>query len=209
MDMKLVIMRHGQTDYNVENRYTGTTDIPINATGRAQAKAAGCAPQVQLAYVSPLQRARQTARICFPNADLRIVPGLSEMDFGDFQGANTAELANNEAFRVWHESKWALCAPHGQSRGEHQRIVLAAVDAIVREREAAKAPYALIVAHGGVIMAVCDGLLRDTEKAGRDYLSWNPGNCHLICADVVYKPDGSLCLEHLENHADVAFLRSL
>lgn len=207
--MKLVIMRHGQTDYNVENRYTGTTDIPINATGRAQAKAAGCAPQVQLAYVSPLRRAQQTARICFPHASLQIVPGLSEMDFGDFQGANAAELADNCAFQAWHDSKWALPAPHGQSRGEHQRIVLAAVDAIVREREAANAPYALIVAHGGVIMAVCDGLLGEAEKAGRDYLSWNPGNCHLICADVFRKANGSLHLEHLEDHGSVAFLQNL
>ncbi|MGI6535732.1 MAG: histidine phosphatase family protein [Eggerthellaceae bacterium] len=207
--MKLVIMRHGQTDYNVENRYTGTTDIPINATGTAQAKAAGCAPWVTLAYVSPLQRARQTARICFPHAQQRVVPGLREMDFGDFQGANAAELADDPRFKAWHDSQWALPAPHGESRGEHQRHVIAAVDACVREQEAAGAPYTLIVAHGGVIMAVCDGLLSAAEKAGRGYLSWNPGNCHLICADVSRTPDGRLHLAHMQVHDTVAFLKDL
>lgn len=207
--MKLVIMRHGQTDYNVENRYTGTTDIPINATGQAQAQAAGCAPEVALAYVSPLLRARQTARICFPNARQRVVPGLREMDFGDFQGANAAELAGDPRFKEWHDSEWALPAPHGESRGQHQRHVIAAVESVVREQEAADAPYALIVAHGGVIMAVCDGLLSAAEKAGRGYLSWNPGNCHLICADIRHTDDGHIRLEHLHVHDTVSFLKDL
>lgn len=202
-------MRHGQTDYNRENRYTGTTDIPLNATGRAQARAAGTAPNIRHLYVSPLRRARETARICFPAAAQTVVDGLREMDFGDFSGANAQELSGDPRFAAWHDSAWALPAPHGESRGTHQQRVIAALTRIVADEEAAGAPVALAVAHGGVVMAACDGLLPAEETAGRGYLSWNPGNCALTCFDVDHAPNGSLRLSHLQVHRTVDFLRDL
>ncbi|MGI6590460.1 MAG: histidine phosphatase family protein [Eggerthellaceae bacterium] len=207
--MKLVVMRHGQTDYNVENRYTGTTDIPINGTGRAQAIAAGTAPSVSLVYASPLKRAQETAHLCFPHAVLRTEPGLREMNFGDFQGANAKELADDPYFQQWHDSKWALPAPHGESRGQHQQMVLETVRTIVDREERKASHAAIIVAHGGVIMAICDGLLRPQEKGTRDYLSWNPGNCALICAEVHHGTSGELFLSDLSIHHHVGFIEQL
>lgn len=207
--MKLIVMRHGQTAYNVEHRYTGTTDIPLTETGRAQAVAAGTAPGVKLAYVSPLVRARQTAQLCFPNAELRAVEGLREIDFGAYEGRIADATDGDPAFQAWFTSHWRRRPPGGQTRDEHQRIVLAAVNAILDEREAAGAPYALAVAHGGVIMAICDGMLCDEERAGHSYLSWNPGNCGLICADVYRDDAGNRHLRNLEVRHSVGFIDSL
>ena len=62
--MQIYLLRHGQTEYNAQHRYQGQQDIPLSAAGRAQLRPAGFMPDV--AYVSPLIRARQTAEIFFP-----------------------------------------------------------------------------------------------------------------------------------------------
>lgn len=204
--MKLVVMRHGQTDYNREHRYTGTTDLPLNDTGIQQARDAGQAPSVKFAFVSPLSRARQTARLCFPNAEQRIVDGLREIDFGAFEGKNADDMKNDESYLSWHASEWRLAPPGGQSRGEHQCIVLAATERIIQEQEAAEAPFALIVAHGGVAMAIFDALVPEEQKEGRRYFDWNPGNCGLFNADVSHTEDGRLQLLNPQHHTRVDFL---
>ena len=204
--MKLVVMRHGQTDYNREHRYTGTTDLPLNDTGIQQARDAGQAPSVKFAFVSPLSRARQTARLCFPNAEQRIEDGLREIDFGGFEGKNADDMKNDESYLSWHASEWRLAPPGGQSRGEHQCIVLAATERIIQEQEAAEAPFALIVAHGGVAMAIFDALVPEEQKEGRRYFDWNPGNCGLFNADVSHTEDGRLQLLNPQHHTRVDFL---
>ena len=76
--LELVIMRHGTSTYNEERRYAGWTDVPLSEKGRSEALVAGVCPQVHKVYVSPLLRARQTAQICFPNAEQVVVDGLQE-----------------------------------------------------------------------------------------------------------------------------------
>ena len=65
--MKIYLLRHGQTSYNVEKRYQGTRDIPLSEEGRAQLIQADIFPKK--VYVSPLIRARSTADILFPEAE--------------------------------------------------------------------------------------------------------------------------------------------
>lgn len=205
--MKLIVMRHGQTEYNVEHRYTGTTDIPLTAVGRQQARETGQAPNVALVYVSPLLRARQTAALCFPNAAQRVTDGLREIDFGAFEGKCATEMQGDPTFNAWYASHWRLAPPGGQTRADHQRRVVAAINHLLDEQEQADASYAIAVAHGGVIMAICDGMVCEEEKTGRDYLDWNPGNCGIICADVYRDKHGVRRLKHLAVHHSVDFIR--
>ena len=205
--MKLAILRHGQTDYNVEHRYTGTTDVPLNETGRAEARAAGAAPWVNLVYTSPLRRARETAAICFPHAVQRPVRDLQEMHFGRWQGHNRDELAGDAAFDAWYASGWALRAPGGESRGDQERRVTAALTRIVADAEAAGSELAVVAAHGGVVMSTCDALLSEEEKAGRGFHDWRPKNASLTVFDVGRTADGGLALAHvrmIERTADLA-----
>ena len=67
--MEIVLIRHGATAGNIEKRYIGTTDEPLCDTGMVQIQEymrAGCYPQVQALYVSPLKRCRQTAEFIYP-----------------------------------------------------------------------------------------------------------------------------------------------
>ncbi len=205
--MKLAILRHGQTDFNVEHRYTGTTDVPLNETGRAEARAAGAAPWVNLVYTSPLRRARETAAICFPHAVQRPVRDLQEMHFGRWQGHNRDELAGDAAFDAWYASGWTLRAPGGESRGDQEKRVAAALARIVADAEAAGSELVVVAAHGGVVMSTCDALLSEEEKAGRGFHDWRPRNASLTVFDVGRTPQGGLALSNvrmIERTADLA-----
>jgi broad specificity phosphatase PhoE len=111
--MRIFFVRHGQTDANLESRYCGWTDVPLNATGRAQALA--LRPLVssrtfEAVYASPLSRAAETAAIllggsvdleCAPlspqeralSHDVRFDEALREHHFGRFENLTLAQIA--------------------------------------------------------------------------------------------------------------------
>ena len=89
--MKIWILRHGETDWNVLWKMQGQTDIPLNEKGIAQAKEAAerlKSERVDAIYSSPLSRAYETARIIAEPHGLQIVTDdrLKEMSFGEFEG---------------------------------------------------------------------------------------------------------------------------
>ena len=89
---QLVLVRHGETDWNQERRLQGRTDNPLNGVGRTQAREAGrllAANQWDVVVSSPLMRAVQTAQIIADSAGLQpagTVPGLVERDYGSAEG---------------------------------------------------------------------------------------------------------------------------
>lgn len=95
---RICLIRHGETDWNVEKRIQGHTDVPLNATGRAQALAMAfnaAHRRFDAIYSSDLQRAVDTARALAQreDQDVRLVPALRERHFGIFQGLTAAEGA--------------------------------------------------------------------------------------------------------------------
>ena len=96
---EIYLMRHGETDWNREERLQGQVDRPLNEPGIAQAEAAGkrfraaglCFDQV---WTSPLSRAIQTAILAsgFDRSDLQIDPDLMEMNFGPYEGVSFSDL---------------------------------------------------------------------------------------------------------------------
>ena len=87
--MKIYLLRHGETAYNVDYRYQGVTDIPLSPAGLAALKQADFSPKT--VYVTPLKRTKQTAEILFPAAEYIPVNDLGEMNFGVFEGRNYNE----------------------------------------------------------------------------------------------------------------------
>lgn len=93
---RFIIFRHGQTDWNVERRVMGQTDIPLNAHGEKQAKKLADRlknEKIDVFYSSPLQRAHKTVRIVasLHKKDVKILPELIEMNFGEFEGKTKTE----------------------------------------------------------------------------------------------------------------------
>ena len=108
--MTIYLLRHGQTEYNVEKRYQGTRDIPLSDAGRAQLRPADFEPEK--VFVSPLSRAVETARILFPNAALETIPDFREMCFGIFEGRNYVEMEHDADYLAWVREPCGILSAH-------------------------------------------------------------------------------------------------
>ena len=97
--MKIYVIRHGQTDYNVQNVFQGRKDIPLNSVGLKQAEETAQKFQgipVDVILVSPLIRARETAKYVANVTGVKpiIEQGLVERSFGDMEGKHNCEECN-------------------------------------------------------------------------------------------------------------------
>jgi 2,3-bisphosphoglycerate-dependent phosphoglycerate mutase len=114
---KLVLLRHGESVWNRENRFTGWTDVDLSDQGREEAQAAGKVLRERgftfdLAFTSVLKRAIRTLWIAMDEMDLLWVPvvrdwRLNERHYGSLQGLNKAEMANQfgeEQIKIWRRS---------------------------------------------------------------------------------------------------------
>jgi probable phosphoglycerate mutase len=155
----LYYIRHGETDWNRQGRLQGQRDIPINAAGRAQARA--CAeilrdllarePSAELDYVcSPLSRARQTMEIMRAALGLephfyRIDERLREISFGQWEGFTLDELrkASPDAVAARERDKWEFTPPAAESYASMSRRVRGWYESLQRDTVA--------VAHGGTL----------------------------------------------------------
>ncbi len=126
MATMFILVRHGQTAWNKEERFRGRTDLPLNETGMRQAEAVArrIAAEYQPAavYTSPLQRAVQTAEAIARPFNLRVQPheGLLDLDYGDFAGLSPAEAEAQfpELYRTWLSVPHRVRFPHGESLGD-------------------------------------------------------------------------------------------
>ncbi len=114
---KLMLVRHGQSEWNLENRFTGWTDVDLSAAGREEAEAAGQllvdeGYTFDVAYTSVLKRAIRTLWIILDKMDLMWIPvtrswRLNERHYGALQGLNKSEMAaktSEEQVLVWRRS---------------------------------------------------------------------------------------------------------
>jgi 2,3-bisphosphoglycerate-dependent phosphoglycerate mutase len=122
---KLVLVRHGQSQWNLENRFTGWVDVPLSPLGEKEARQAGIGLkgiQFDEAFTSDLQRAQNTLRIILEEIGQTSIPvtkdpALNERHYGDLQGLDKAETAKkfgDEQVRIWRRS-YDVAPPKGES----------------------------------------------------------------------------------------------
>ena len=165
---EILLLRHGCTPGNAAHRYNGTTDEALSPEGR-EALAQRHYPQPDVVYVTRLRRTRETAAILFPAARQITVPGLREMDFGDFEGRSYLDMADDAAYRAWVDSGCLGQVPNGECRAAFLRRVAASFRALLRTD---RTDRLTVVAHGGTLMAVCSVFV----DPARDYFDWQPKN---------------------------------
>lgn len=178
--LSIVLLRHGKTAGNQLGRYNGRTDEPLCEEGIREAEAAERHPEIQLVYSSPMLRARQTAKICFPNAEIIPIPNLREMDFGDFEGRTAQEMELDPVYRTWVDGGCVDRCPNGEGIRDFGRRASAAFARVVSDAIARGATEIGVTAHGGVIMAVM------TAFSGIDapYDNWYVLNCGGFCITI-------------------------
>ncbi|MFD1721037.1 histidine phosphatase family protein [Amnibacterium endophyticum] len=141
----LVLVRHGETEWNRTGRVQGRTDIPLNDTGRAQAREAGrrlADDAFDAVVASPLSRAAETARIIAreigASDDVELVDALVERDYGDAEGMTGAEID-------------AAFAGHLLARESREQTVERVLPALLDLARRHPGQRVLVVSHGGVI----------------------------------------------------------
>jgi 2,3-bisphosphoglycerate-dependent phosphoglycerate mutase len=153
---KLVLVRHGQSIWNLQNRFTGWVDVPLNRTGEDEARAAGERLRGQhfdVAYTSALTRAQETLRLILETADIDVPVirdvALNERDYGDLSGldkAATARRYGEDQVHIWRRS-FDVPPPGGESLKDTAARTLPFFERAVMEDIRAGRDV-LVVAHG-------------------------------------------------------------
>jgi len=154
----ITLIRHGQTDWNLARRIQGSTDIPLNDKGRADAhRAAGhlAATPHHTIYSSPLLRAKETAEIIAAELGLElagVVPDVREREFGEGEGMLVADYLQTYG-------DWLADVPGTETLAQVCDRAMSALLRIARDARRRSAPLAesvIVVTHGGVIRSLID-----------------------------------------------------
>ncbi len=171
----LVLVRHGQSQWNLENRFTGWTDVELTEDGRAEAQRAGellkeTGLRFSKAYTSDLQRAQETLRIILEQlaqSDLPVIEdqALNERHYGDLQGLNkkaTAEKYGNEQVHLWRRS-YDVRPPGGESlKDTAERTLPYFHERILPDLE--RGETIIVSAHGNSLRSIVMDLDRLSEE---------------------------------------------
>jgi broad specificity phosphatase PhoE len=161
---ELYLIRHGTTTMNVQNRYRGRRDVPLDAQGWADAvDAARALSPIGLAavYAGPLRRTINTAQVVADECripDVRILHGLVNLDYGEWEGMTSEEAAmfDPEAFTRYKQAPQEAVCPNGERLTDAQRRMVEAIS-LIGERHAGERVAA--VTHAVMIRLVAATLL--------------------------------------------------
>ena len=160
---KLVLIRHGESQWNLENRFTGWVDVPLSPKGIEEAKAAGkklAGFTFDRAFSSVLARANETLRLILEALGQTAIPlekdkALNERMYGELQGLNKAETAKkfgDEQVKIWRRS-YDVRPPGGESLKDTAERVLPYYDGRIKPY-VLKGETILIAAHGNSLRAL-------------------------------------------------------
>lgn len=160
---RIILVRHGQTAWNRDDRFRGRSEIELTDLGQRQAEAIAeqlAAAPVTAIYSSPLRRAVQTAaRIAARhNLEVRVEDGLVDVDYGAWVGLSAAEAAARypDAWQLWLHRPQDLCFPEGECLRDVRRRAVAAVEALARRH---RGETVVMVSHRVVcLLLVCHSL---------------------------------------------------
>ena len=153
---KLVLVRHGQSLWNLENRFTGWVDVPLTDVGREEAQKAGAKLGrllLHLAYTSTLVRAQETLSIIMQAGGFSVPvirdEALNERNYGDLQGLNKADTIakfGSEQVKIWRRS-YDVPPPNGESLAMTAARTLPFFDRCIMG-DVRQGKNVLVVAHG-------------------------------------------------------------
>ena len=171
--MRLFAARHGQTQWNAENKICGTTDLPLTEEGWAQARALAektVGLGLDLIICSPMLRARQTASAVAERLNIPMIEDvrLTEQNYGIYEGMDR----NTPGF-LENKRHFAVRYPGGESMMDVAHRVYGLLEDVKREHEGKNV---LLVCHGGVLRLVRSYFEPLTNE---EYFHYSPGNADI------------------------------
>lgn len=170
---QLILLRHGESQWNLENRFTGWVDVPLSPRGEEEAKRAGLKLKdfpIDVAYTSVLKRAIETLRLASETAGKTGIPvikdqALNERHYGELQGLNKKETAKkygDEQVRIWRRS-YDVAPPGGESLKDTAARTLPYFNQFIM-KDLAQGKNVLIAAHGNSLRSIIMELEKLTPK---------------------------------------------
>lgn len=202
MTVKLILVRHGLTDWNRQLRYQGWAPVPLSADGRTQARLVAQRlhrEPIARVYSSDLARAMETAREVADACALAVTAfaGLRELDFGCWEGMTYAEIRGREPelVQAWAADCVHTAAPEGESLAQMSERV---IDALAEIEAQVGDATAVAITHGGPIQALlCERL--GLPLARHWQFQVNPGSITIL----EFHPAGAiLCRLNDTSHLD-------
>ena len=169
--MIFYFVRHGETDWNVQKKIQGTTDVPLNETGLRQARELADKLvrehyQIDRIYTSPQIRAQVTAQTAARALEREciVLPDLAEMDLGKWEGDNwtNIEAVYGEDYYYWNAHRRYVPTPEGECYNDVLKRVFKALNQIMEEASG----NVLILSHSAIILSLrcyLTGLCMDDE----------------------------------------------
>ncbi|MDQ6882666.1 MAG: histidine phosphatase family protein [Candidatus Dormibacteraeota bacterium] len=162
-ERRIVLVRHGETEWSRDGRHTGVTDIPLTEAGRKQAaqlRSPLGGRRFALVLTSPLRRAEETCRLAGFGSQAKPRPDLKEWDYGHYDGLTSAQIrATSPDWSLWRDG-----GPGGESAADVGRRV----DRVIAEAGSADGDV-LLFAHGHVLRVLAARWLGQPPEAGRFY----------------------------------------
>lgn len=176
MMYNIYLIRHAETQGNLQKRYAGAADEPLAEQGLERLNErikANYYPRVEHVFVSPMKRCQQTAEHIYPGSPLEIVPGFAEYNFGEFEGQTYQDLKDNPHYQQWIASGGRTKTPGGEDMESYKsRCCQAFEEVIYKIKEMGYKNTALIV-HGGTIMSILEKHL----PGEKGFYGWQIANC--------------------------------
>jgi broad specificity phosphatase PhoE len=181
-DLRITLVRHGETTGQSSIRYYGATDIPLSPPGEEQMRrvaAALAGDTFDRVLTSKLHRSRRAAEIIAPDGPTPVpIARFNEVNFGDWEGLTRDEIAERDprTYEIWQGNKDAFRYPGGESRLElSQRVV----SGLRQELDTQPGGRWLMPLHRGVIAVILTHLL-ELDPEQRHSLSIDLGSIHQI-----------------------------
>ena len=167
MSTKVILIRHGETDWSYQKRYCGFTDIDLNEKGRQQARRLLkrlSKEKIHKVYSSDMKRTLQFAKIVFKDLPAEELLDLREMNFGIFEGLTYKDIMEKypKVYREWLGNPLDIIVPRGESLKTLVRRVRKALKRILSQNSDKKVA---VFTHGGPIRVIlCDILELDLKE---------------------------------------------
>lgn len=184
MPTRIYLVRHGATELTAEDRFAGSTDVPLSDEGRRQVAALAerlrCDPLDGI-YASPMGRTMETARIIAGphECEVRTEPDLREIDYGHWEERTRDEVeqAFAEEYEAWEEDPLTI-APAGGESGV--QVLARALPVVRRIVQTHRHRSVLIVAHKGTNRLLISSLLGFDGRGYRDRLDQSPAALNIL-----------------------------
>jgi broad specificity phosphatase PhoE len=205
--MNLILIRHGETDWNRIGRCQGVADIVLNENGKKQARELAHSLRdhnIKAIYSSDLKRARETAQHIAEhhNITVQLEPGLQEMNQGDLEGLSFPDIRDKyaEVLKQWRESPETLRLPSGESLVEVQNRAWKVFEKVNQNHIG---ETVVVVSHNLTIITLLCKITGAGLKGFRDF------HIEATSKNIIISEDGSLRIDVINDVSHLSPMESI